>query len=1362
MSNILVQLHIVCLIFLIYPDTLHHAPFILHRYTIWNVVGSPPTNVAVGRARPDKFEVLEGAARILWPGGTTKVPQDTVRGDPKNLSIGWVVESAWATPALRQESRMYAQQAIDEINDDLFTLPNTHLTLEVDERVQGNDKTVEAFNAIEARAKAAGRPVAAMLGSSSSHMASIYDPQATVTVTQQSTGVPVVGYNTGAGVLSNSKKFPNFVRLYPPVSEMQHIFRKTALQFGWDRVGLLGDINDAYSTSFFNVMNGTDPSNPDNLQPPLNAAGGGTFDAQRLNIAHAALLDLGKDTNSTMDALVAKIKAKDVKVFILFGQGAFVDGITEYGYDRGIFGPGFQLMVSDDYNVKSTTTYKTFTALDGAVQILPAATGLEYPGLQRSSAFWKRHPPTQPPAGADTTTPFVVSGKKTRFQDASLYDSIMFAATAIDACLQNGCRAVGYGYEEAMPYFRAASINGVAGASSIKAGSNDPQGRLFLVKVGKDPAGRGLTGPFTFNDVTVTSVTPAELQMCANKKMGEKCSYIAAPPATVKCFASSATSIDVTWEAAISQGDGETLSGYRVTALNVDEQVVVNVNSTAETRVTISVEAADEHQRAKYDIVYHVQVEALYENELILSKAVVCQAGLPCIPPPQPVGGDGGDEDTVVRGRLSSGGAAWNCPCYTSSQVYDIFNGNSYINGNGHLTLKGTPRPLWPAARNGPPGAFYGGDTCMNHDVNLPTTCADDTGKPLAEAPSWCSSAWCWVNPVNCALKNTMGTYFPSPRVTYSYATCGAKNTFSTVCQCRTDDFHTKGMPPSVDDPPLQPDGVIEGPPKDWKCEACMEGAQCTGGTTSTIQVQPGWFVVRRVSKTTGAEKRPKFRRCPGGSQVCPGGALIAQVMRELPPTAVAASRACESITNVTLKIRTGSYETARLRQYPQCQCGPGGTGMLCQACKSSTTVGGKDWVAAGNSSGCQECTMWSADATTLIGAITFGFILLVLGAVLGWWRFTRPSIVEERFVNAFRRINELGANRIVKDFFGVTIGSGITKEIFVDAVIKRCGNGAVTASVLAQSSNLWSKLDEDGDGQVTLDEFVTFVCHLRDGKKSINVQSKYGKLFFAFWGSAMEWWRSMKSQTLRAVIITHFQLYSSIQRSFPELNVQLKTSAATAPVPAIPTPTAGPVGNSTAPVAYFQKALGEATGAVSNLNVAVFEIVGCFLGPRHEARLLYTTATAITLMVVASIVPRIIRGCLRGKRLAQHDSNLIAQFEHFFLKSQLVLVFLVYPALTMTIMRTFVCKEYAQDDQGNPTFWLVDDTVMQCETTTAQRLLLSTTDSVTTTTSTTAAAAAAAAVPSTSPYVFMHSYAWCMVVVVILGFPAFLLYRLW
>ena len=448
---------------------------IAHRYTILNVVGSPPQNVAVGRVNKEGFVPVAGMAKVVWPGGTTRTPQDTQRSDPAALSIGWVVESAWATPALRQESRMYAQQAIDEINDDLYILPNTHLTLEVDERVNGNDLTIEAHNAIDVRAKAAGRPLAAVLAGSSSHMKTIYAPQANVTVTQPSTGVPIIGYYTGAALLSDSTKFPNFVRLYPPVSETQHIYKKAALQWGWTRIGLIGDPNDAFSTTFFNLMNGTDPSNPSNLQPPLNAEGG-PYDAMRLDIAHAALIDLGKDTNTTKDALVAAIKAKDVKVIMLFGHTAFIEGIVLYGVDRGIFGDGYQVMVSSAV-FPSTMNPRCRETMDGAVQIEAFGIAPQYPGLQRASKFWSSHPPTLAPAGADTTTPFQVFGRTPRFPDAALYDSIMFAAVGIDACLKDGCRPVGHGYEEVMPYLRKTFIDGVTGRQSIKAGSNDPQVR---------------------------------------------------------------------------------------------------------------------------------------------------------------------------------------------------------------------------------------------------------------------------------------------------------------------------------------------------------------------------------------------------------------------------------------------------------------------------------------------------------------------------------------------------------------------------------------------------------------------------------------------------------------------------------------------------------------------------------------------------------------------------------------------------------------------------------------------------------------------------------------------------------------------
>jgi len=134
------------------------------------------------------------------------------------------------------------------------------------------------------------------------------------------------------------------------------------------------------------------------------------------------------------------------------------------------------------------------------------------------------------------------------------------------------------------------------------------------------------------------------------------------------------------------------------------------------------------------------------------------------------------------------------------------------------------------------------------------------------------------------------------------------------------------------------------------------------------------------------------------------------------------------------------------------------------------------------------------------------------------------------RFVGAFRHINTLGATKIVEEYFGVKVGSGITRDVFVAAVVRRCGgndsgNGSSGSLVKLNALKLWVKLDENEDGHATLDEFVTFVCELRDGKKGAGAQSRIGKTVVAFAGSVLEWWRSMKSQTLRAVIITHFQV---------------------------------------------------------------------------------------------------------------------------------------------------------------------------------------------------------------------------------------------
>jgi len=199
------------------------------------------------------------------------------------------------------------------------------------------------------------------------------------------------------------------------------------------------------------------------------------------------------------------------------------------------------------------------------------------------------------------------------------------------------------------------------------------------VKVGKDPKnrGHGETGPYTFKEVTVTSTSrPDQLQVCVDPQLGEQCIHRTALLQAVKCFASSATSIGVEWEAAASEGDSGLLTEYRVTAFSLDEQMVATVNSTARTRATFALGATTAGSpQLKHNLVYNVQVEALYDKGTIKSKAVTCQipqAGLPCIPPPpaDPSTTNTG-EDVGTGGGWSSKGGASNCPCLQSHKIFD-------------------------------------------------------------------------------------------------------------------------------------------------------------------------------------------------------------------------------------------------------------------------------------------------------------------------------------------------------------------------------------------------------------------------------------------------------------------------------------------------------------------------------------------------------------------------------------------------------------------------------------------------------------------------------------------------------------------
>ena len=139
-----------------------------------------------------------------------------------------------------------------------------------------------------------------------------------------------------------------------------------------------------------------------------------------------------------------------------------------------------------------------------------------------------------------------------------------------------------------------------------------------------------------------------------------------------------------------------------------------------------------------------------------------------------------GEDDEAMADEATHLGAT-TCPCLESFKVFNKLKTSGYVDGNGNIVLKGVPQPLYPADRNSRKGGLvYGGGSCMGHDQQLPPSCADVTGIPLANAPAWCLKSWCFVDTTSCDQENTLSAYFPASKLMYSYDTCGSEDLFST------------------------------------------------------------------------------------------------------------------------------------------------------------------------------------------------------------------------------------------------------------------------------------------------------------------------------------------------------------------------------------------------------------------------------------------------------------------------------------------------------------------------------------------------------------------------------------------------------
>ena len=662
--------------------------------------------VSIGFVKESGFAPAVPETPTRWPGKGSERPLDFDRkGDPANLTVGWVVDTSWGDAAFQAMRAMYAQQAIDQVNaDKLYVLPKTKLFLEfvhVDTSAKNASRAgyQALFGDLVARAAAAGRPMAGMLGSTSTLATAFLD----ATDVKQ---VPMVGYYTAATHLSNKTKYPNFVRIFPPVtisskvspisfpSPWAHVCNmcpqppchtlyhhppsshdfvsrffppgmvvaKFAVKYGWSRMAMIGDVKDLWSVSWTNHLNATTQSNA-------------------VNIEYAELLDWNAvDLSTTLDKVVDTLKAKDLHIIIFALYTSHLTTFIEHALGRGILGDGYQIIVGDTISESEIQQVPAIVraAMDGSIMIYPGGASSTFRGYRTAESFWNQQPQSGDAAFQETRAMYAQGGGTFLGGDGIeipyLLDAIGILAVGLEGCINGQVypKATDDSHDVVMPYIRNAAFDGVTGLASFDTNTNDPKGRLFDVWSGNNgsvasSSGSGSSsssaaaGPqFKFTKVATTSALFPSLEVCTPPEIGDKCALTAAPPGKVSCFASSATSIQVTWEPAAAQG-GRLLSGYRVTMSAGKEIAVSNVGTTGH-RVTFTTTTAgvlgnklDSSKRVVFGALYTVSVESLWDNGMVVSKTTNCltpQNGLPCIPPPITIPAVGASSAGKTTGTL--------------------------------------------------------------------------------------------------------------------------------------------------------------------------------------------------------------------------------------------------------------------------------------------------------------------------------------------------------------------------------------------------------------------------------------------------------------------------------------------------------------------------------------------------------------------------------------------------------------------------------------------------------------------------------------------------------------------------------------
>ena len=409
---------------------------------------------------------------IRWPGNTYDRP---VALNP--ALIPSVVKIAYIASASEGQDFKFVQQAVNEVNQNRFLLPRSHLQLVTATVSSTSGEATEYMNIANQMiddATASGYPISAFM-IYASHPSKKFQ-----TYISGPRNMPYVGIFSTSPALSNTTQYPLFTRVIQSDVTNAQAVATMMLSNNWRKVAvILQDTGDSWAVDYKNIT--------------LEKARGAGIEVGEFEWGSPPSSDEAvRQAFYTAEAERVFREASEFKIFILVETSKTFAAGWQAAYRLNML-EGYQYIVPEISPEKSRV-HKTLdgrycppgqndtsSCMFNVLPLIDGLIGIDIGNYDQTTAQFAKSRALYE-SNASLTKPFMEhDGIETR-----RYDTILMLADAMHRCIITGRNAQGdylssgvYNGQELVSFIRSTTVRGISGPLQLDTGSNDRKDDLY-------------------------------------------------------------------------------------------------------------------------------------------------------------------------------------------------------------------------------------------------------------------------------------------------------------------------------------------------------------------------------------------------------------------------------------------------------------------------------------------------------------------------------------------------------------------------------------------------------------------------------------------------------------------------------------------------------------------------------------------------------------------------------------------------------------------------------------------------------------------------------------------------------------------